>query len=287
MIAGALVNQKDITDSLFSPDVSFPDRKPSPDELFFFSRLPQALSTEAEMMARYATDDLDGKKACIQRIHVTGGTNGILVDSLRRHRPFTPSFIGRAEDQAYIFSVLIHPGTKLAYVHKDGLMMRHDKASFAVEAIESARIGKLIGNFIRIIYFSAYAKSLHEDISKIKERVDPFTGCFVSPIPITVAHLRFGFMVSSLFQKGEEVLGLGFIQNGSHRISQALDFVHRKEGGLLTTLEKERSGWDLFYDTLLAVENGLRKGEPFAKSLQQRARTMISQCAVPFGRKTS
>ncbi|MEA3347047.1 MAG: hypothetical protein U9Q21_03035, partial [Candidatus Auribacterota bacterium] len=106
MIAGALVNKRDINKSLFTPDVKFPNRALHPDEYIFFSMLPQALSTEAEMMTRYTTKKLDGKKTCIQRFHITGGTNGILVDSLRRHRPFTPSFIGRAEDQAYIFSVL-------------------------------------------------------------------------------------------------------------------------------------------------------------------------------------
>jgi hypothetical protein len=285
MIAGALVNQKDIPGSIFTPDVPFPEREPSRDELFFFSLLPQALSTEAEMMTRYASDDLDGQNACIQRIHVTGGTNGILVDSLRRHRPFTPSFIGRAEDQAYIFSVLMNPGTRLAYVHKDGLIMRHDKESFAQEAIESARVGKLIGDFVRIIYFSAYARSLHEDTSKIKKIVDPFTGCFVSPIPVTVTHLRFGFMVSSFFQKGEDALGLELIKNGSNRMTQALDFVNREKGGLIQILAREKRGWDLFYDTISAIEKGLKKNDTFAKSLQKKAQSMISQCAISFGGK--
>ena len=106
MIAGALVNEADLHRSLFTPDVQFPARPPSPEEHFFFSTLPQALSTEAEMMARYDGSGLDGRRKCIERIHVTGGTNGILIDSWRRHRPFTPTFIGRAEDQAYILSAL-------------------------------------------------------------------------------------------------------------------------------------------------------------------------------------
>ena len=96
----------------------------------------------------------DGKIECIQRIHGTGGTNGILVDSLRKHRPFTPSLIGRAEDQSYILSVLMNPGEKLAYVHKDGLIMRHDKEAFAADAIKAASFGNLIGDYIRTLYFS-------------------------------------------------------------------------------------------------------------------------------------
>ena len=100
MIAGALVNERDIANSIYTPDVRFPTKEIKGDEIIFFSLLPQALSTEAEMMTRYRGDNLDGKNQCIQRIHVTGGTSGILVDSLRRYRPFTPTFIGRAEDQA-------------------------------------------------------------------------------------------------------------------------------------------------------------------------------------------
>ena len=61
MIAGALVNEKDIHKSLFFPDVSVPDvEERQPDELVFFSRIPQALSTEAEMMARYTNAVPDG-----------------------------------------------------------------------------------------------------------------------------------------------------------------------------------------------------------------------------------
>lgn len=107
MIAGALVNQRDIEQGVFTPDVTFPSGALAPDEYVFFSRLPQALSTEAEMMTRYEAGRVpDGRTTCLQRVHVTGGTNGILVDSLRRHRPFTPGFIARAEDQAYLLSTL-------------------------------------------------------------------------------------------------------------------------------------------------------------------------------------
>ena len=125
MIAGALVNQKDIGSSLFTPDVCFPPDQIKADELIFFSSLPQALSTEAEMMTRYSDNILDGRNRCIQRIHVTGGTCGILIDSLRKFKPFTPTFIGRAEDQAYLLSILFDGDeNKLRYVHKDGLIMQ-------------------------------------------------------------------------------------------------------------------------------------------------------------------
>jgi len=227
LIAGALVNEKDIGRSVFTPDVRFPEPDFSYDEFFFFSPLPQALSTEAEMMVRYGRGGLDGRKACSQRIHVTGGTNGILVDSLRRHRPFTPSFIGRAEDQAYILSVRMHPGTKLAYVHKDGLIMRHDKETCAREAVESASVGKLVGDYIRILHFSAYADALTADVAALKDIIDPFTGCFVSFIPATVVYLRFAFKAASLFGKGDDIQANQFIRNGAARIVRAVDFIKK------------------------------------------------------------
>jgi hypothetical protein len=286
MIAGALVNQKDMGKSLFTPDVPFPNRSPYRDEYIFFSTLPQALSTEAEMMTQYDTSELDGKRTCIQRIHVTGGTTGILVDSLRRYRPFTPSFIGRAEDQAYILSVLLNPGTRLAYTHKDGLIMRHDKEEFAQEAIQSAYVGKLVADYVRILYFSAYAKALADDVQKLKETIDPFTGCFVSRIPTTVVFLRFALKAASFFDEDKEEQGLEFVQAGARRIKSALKFVGGDPSTLKQQYEKERFAWDLYYDTLSAVEEGLREDDSFALKLKRKALAIIKECAIRFARQS-
>ncbi len=280
LIAGALVNEKDIFHSVFTPDVRFPEPDFSGDEFFFFSRLPQALSTEAEMMVRYGRGGPDGRTSCSQRIHVTGGTNGILVDSLRRHRPFTPSFIGRAEDQAYILSVRMNQGAKLAYVHKDGLIMRHDKETCAGEAMESAWVGKLVGDYVRILHLSAYAAALTDDVAGLKDIIDPFTGCFVSFIPTTVVYLRFAFKAASLFGRGDDVRSSQFIRNGAVRIGKALDFVRGQKSQLRRAYERERSDWDLFYDTLSAVEGAIRRKDDFALKLQALAHIIIDDCAI-------
>jgi hypothetical protein len=285
MIAGALVNESDIRKSLFTPDVPFPARPLSPDEYVFFSVLPQALSTQAEMMTRYTSEVLDGNRRCIQRIHVTGGTNGILIDSLRRHQPFTPSFIGRAEDQAYILSVLSELSPKLAYVHKDGLMMRHDKEAFAHEAIQSASVGKLIGDYIRILYFSAYAKVLSGDVEKLKKALDPFTGCFISRIPATVVYLRFVLKAASFFTASQDEEGLEFITIGAQRISKALDFVRGEDSPIKQQYEKEKLGWSLYYDILSSIERALANDDGFAQELRRRAKKIINQCAVSFDSK--
>ena len=280
MIAGALVDEKDITQSIFTPDVSIPVRKLLPDEHIFFSLLPQAISTEAEMMTRYDTHQIDGRRTCIERVHVTGGTNGILVDSLRRLRPFTPSFIGRAEDQAYLLATLVNPSNRLAYVHKDGLIMRHDKEAFAQEAIKAAEIGRILGDYIRILYYSAYAHTLSENLAAVKKIFDPFTGSFISRIPATVAHLRFGFKAASLFKKNRDNQGVEFVTSGSKRLAKALEFIRGKNSSLKKQYEKERQGWNLYYDTLDAIERALNKNSPYAKDLKRKAHTIIDQCAV-------
>ena len=283
MIAGALVNEKEIGESLFTPDVRFPERKPLPDEFIFFSTLPQALSTEAEMMTRYNSKELDGIGACIQRVHVTGGTNGILINSLRRHRPFTPSFIGRAEDQAYLLSALHTTGEDLAYAHKDGLIMRHDKEAFAQEAIASAEIGRTVGDYLRILYFSAYADALPAGKSDIKDVFNPFTGGFISKIPATVAILRFALKAAHLFSDHKTDKGFELVTSGSQRISEALEFTRGHSSPLKLQYEKERRDWDMYYDLLDVIEQALRENDTFALQLRQKAQGIIKQCKIRSG----
>ena len=64
------------------------------------------------------------------------------------------------EDQAYLLSALGQAGPRLAYAHAAGLIMRHDKEAFAGQSMEAARIGKLIGDDVRILVFSAYLVAL-------------------------------------------------------------------------------------------------------------------------------
>ncbi len=235
-----------------------------------------ALSTEAEMGTRYGGDGLDGRTECLQRIHVTGGTNGILVDSLRRHRPFTPSFIGRAEDQAYILSVLPRAGEQLAYVHEDGLVMRHDKEAFAADAIRAAADGKRIGDYVRTLTFSGYARAVHGgDPGPVKAIVDPFTGCFISRIPVTVVMVRFCLKAAELFLSGERKRGEDFVRSGFPRLARAIEFA---TDGLRQRYESERDGWDLFYDGLTRLGEDAAAGE-----LRDRALRLVEGCRVQAG----
>jgi hypothetical protein len=280
MIAGALVNESDIDKSIFTADVRFPDRSLSPEEHIFFSALPQAISTEAEMMTRYRNSPYDGVNICIQRVHVTGGTNGIRIDSLRRHRPFTPSFIGRAEDQAYLLSAINSSGDNLAYVHKDGLVMRHDKEAFAQEAIEAAEIGRTVGDYVRMLYFSGYASALPLRKKALKEILDPFTGCFISELSLTVVYLRFALKAAALFRDSQTPKGLELVKSGAERISKALEFVQGASSALRHQYKRERRGWNLYYDILEAVEQALQRKDPFAIKLRKKAQAIIRECKI-------
>lgn len=226
------------------------DKKLTADEVVFFSGLPQALSTEAEMMLKYTTPT-----DAIQRIHVTGGTNGILVDYLFKVRPFAPTFIGRAEDQSYIFSTLGKSGPKLGYVHKPVLIMRHDKEAFAMEAMEAARIGKMVGDYERMLFFSEYTKVCTTDFAAAKELVDPFTGCFCIPIPYTTTFIRFALKALGFFSGGKPQDAVDFTLQGLPRVEKVVHFVNSDDGPseLRKVFEAEQKAWDQFYNALDAA----------------------------------
>ncbi len=289
MIAGALVNHNDIANSLFTPDVSFPGEDIKDDEWIFFSPLPQAISTEAEMMTRYGEhSSFNGSTRCIQRAHVTGGTCGILVKALRRHRPFTPCFIGRAEDQAYLLSALFQESNaSLRYVHKDGLIMRHDKEVFAGEAIRSASTAKLVGDYVRILLFSYYARVLPWPVERIKRWADPYTGCFISKTPITVVYLRLSLKTASLFGKANWDKGLDLLKLGQIRLDKIIrEFLSRPDS-LQERYGMERVVWNTYFDVLDRVEDGLKRGDPFALELREKAKKLIKDCKLEKAQSAS
>ncbi|MEJ2025167.1 MAG: hypothetical protein P8Y00_09165, partial [Deltaproteobacteria bacterium] len=264
------------------PDVTFPPGDITGSDWLFFSRLPQAASTEAEMMTRYGDTSLDGLHRVIQRVHVTGGTTGILVDHLRRYRPFTPGFVGRAEDQAYLFSMLDEQDEKpLRTLHQDGLIMRHDKEAFAEEAIQAAATGKKVGDYLRILIFSAYAVAIHSRRESIKKEVDPITGCFVSHVPVTLVLLRFALDVAELFQAGKQQKAVDLVRMGVGRIGDVVQRLVKNPDLYKERFEQEKAGWNLYYDILDRVERDLKKGDPFAEGLQREASRLVRGCMLP------
>ncbi len=282
MIAGALVNENDIHKGLYTPDVAFPDDIPDKEAGIFFSKMLMALSTEGELMTRYGSKTgIDGKTKCIERIHVTGGTNGILVKALLKYRPFTPSFIGRAEDQCYILSVLeSNRKSRLAYLHEDGLIMRHDKEVFAQEALEAAKFGNLVGDYIRTLFFTEYAKAINENVGLLKEIVNPFTGCFISAIPITVCMMRFAIKGANFYEVEDEENGYRFFTENAIRLEKAIRFVEGDISKLKEQTEIELNGWNLFYNILDDLEVLLDKKDSSSLELSEKAKKIIDNCRL-------
>jgi hypothetical protein len=262
--------------------VKFPHKDLTAEECFFFSGLPQALSTEAEMMTRYNSGEFDGKTSCLQRIHVTGGTNGILIQSLRKFRPFTPTFIGRAEDQAYLLPVLGKQveGQELRYYHQSGLIMRHDKEAFAQEAIQTAAVGKIVGDYIRILFFSKYVQILSEKRDQVKALIDPFTGCFASHLPFTIVYLRLALKTASFFAHHQQKQALELITEGIPRIEKAIGFIQNEDSQLEKNFRKEKQGWEDFYNLLDHLEKSLELKAENVLALQKKARLIIQNCQL-------
>jgi hypothetical protein len=158
--------------------------------------------------------------------------------------------------------------------------MRHDKEAFAQAAIKSAHVGKLIGDYIRILYFSEYARVINPHFKRIKEKVDPFTGCFISRIPISVVYLRFALKAAAMFSERKDKMATDFSESGRKRIGTALRFTRGNPSQLGQKFNTEKQGWDLYYDSLAALENALQRNEPYAAELRQKALDLIDRMRI-------
>jgi hypothetical protein len=248
MCAGALVNQSDLYRGLFTADVERPTAQPRLPDLMFRKAVTQALSTEAEMMDR--GENLDENVR--QRIHVTGGVTGITINALTRHRPFTPSFISRAEDQAYLMSVMDgrQPGLRVA--HMPGLFMRHDKESFARDAIESAWTGTAIGDYERTILFTGYAQALG---IRDTAQLGPFTGSYISNAPLAATLIRLMLEVIDRAHVSDDPAASALLTQGVPRLAGAYDLALAPDNELGQIVASERAGWNCYYDAVASLED--------------------------------
>lgn len=241
MAAGGLVNESDIESNLFTPDVKEPEGELTAEQLFFNSSRPQYISTVAEICKQYSDDT-----ECIMRYHVTGGMNGILIADLIKFRPFTPSFFTRAEDQAYLLSVIKKEvdGEYMRCVHLDKFVMRHDKQAFLSDNLNAFEIPKSVGDFERMLIFSHYSYDILKCGDYIKKQLYPFTGCFVLKRPHTALLLR---TLARLLRLNEED-GSIFLDSFIPRITT---LIHRINSNELNNIYiKEKNAYDRYYDMI-------------------------------------
>lgn len=140
--------------------------------------------------------------------------------------------------------------------------------------------GPLAPDHVRILLFSELAGAITDDREGLKAVADPFTGCFISRIPVTGASLRLALRAAAAFARGDEAEGSGLVTLGAEQLARALAFTAGSPSELAERYRRERAGWDLSYETPDALEARLRAGDPEAADLASRARRLVSGCAV-------
>ena len=245
MLAGGLVNKGETHKNYLIPDVKRPLKKTIfstvSSKRVFCPDWSHALSTEAEII--YENEN-------IHRVHVTGGTKGITLNALEKWAPFTPSFINRAEDQAFIISSL-NKNEFLSHIHAPYLIMRHDKLDFAKRTVTNAKLGKEIGNLERILLFSYYSKCPHFDFDLIKDHLWPYTSSFIQKFPEIL--LYFILLIDGI-SKSEK-----FLHDASIRLKRTQNFCNVK---LEDQFKLEKEFWKNFIlrtNNILDVKSSLRE----------------------------
>lgn len=229
MLAGGLINKSDTSKGYVVPDVRRPNNKNIFSKIsskrVFCPDWSHALSTETEILS---------KKINMHRIHVTGGTTGITIDALNNWAPFTPSFISRAEDQAFVLSS-IKKNKFLSHLHAKNLIMRHDKLDFAKRTISQAKMGKEISNLERILLFSYYSKCNKLSFANIKSHFWPYTSSFIQRCPETMLCLV--LIVDGLSKSDNYML------NATQRLNKTKVFCQKKMNQQFQT---EQQFWKIF-----------------------------------------
>ena len=97
---------------------------------------------------------------------------------------------------------------------------------------------------------------------------------------MTIVYLRFVLKAASFFSDGKDELALEFIRNGSDRIMKAHALIKDEDFSLKKIYEKEKRGWSIYYDTISAIEDGLKNDDIFSLELQKKAQNIIKACAI-------
>ena len=126
-------------------------------------------------------------------------------------------------------------------------------------------------------------RSLPWQYEKIKKTIDPFTGSFVSHIPFTTVCLRMALKATSLFaEKTEEkdLECLEFLKLGIKRVDETINSLTDDPDNLAKSFEREKRGWDIYYDILDNIEQGLKEKDDFALSMQKKAKKLMEKFKI-------
>jgi hypothetical protein len=167
--------------------------------------------------------------------------------------------------------------------------MRHDKEAFAGDAIAAAHVGKLIGDDVRILVFSALATAAAgpgADRAAIGHLLDPFTGSFVSDVPVSLAHLRLALRALTMIGRGDADDGRRYAIEGTRRLAETMRRT-ADPTAVAAAVARERAAWEAYYDAIDALEAGLAAGDDQAAALRDRTVAIVDACRIRVGRRGS
>ena len=289
--AGSLTNRDELIqkDDLFLPDISIPDvpeRIPEGEAGVFYQGLLQSLITQGEAFP----PEIQWRALKVlneypyMRTFVTGGTIGFLIDALERYAPFVDAHVHRAEDQAFLLSVLFdqYDGHFLRYLYFPGLHMIHEKESFASAAIKTAEPYKKIYDLERIWNFSYLTRALCEikgwDFEDVRSTLNFFTASFVQPFPRLLALTR--FVLSVARNGGRNRDDIIYQKEGLRRLPKIALHRERYYRDAKARVAEQIKAWRFYYDLMMKLRESAKKGDTFALALRQKVNEINNDCKL-------
>ena len=87
-------------------------------------------------------------------------------------------------------------------------------------------------------------------------------------------------MAADLFETGDEKTASDFMLQSFERLERSIEFAYGKENLLLKIYNKDREGWNLFYDILDGIENTDLISPGKRMSIQINAARICAGCKV-------
>ena len=105
-----------------------------------------------------------------------------------------------------------------------------------------------------------------------KDYLDPFTGAFVSRLPLTVSSLRLAIHALSL----PEAEADAYLRSGASRLRIADSQVH----GMVEAVAAERRGWHQLYDRIEEIDEGLSQGSLILSEVAAEIAGIVNEAEV-------
>lgn len=240
-IIGEYINNIDIIkngykNAIFLSDVK-PPRSFKNNMIFFNKAFVHAKTTSIynkHSILKF-NNNIDSGSTYISHPVVKGGGYGIVNTGLKNYTPFSPSFITRAEDQAFYYTGFSE-GIRGLFIETLRIAHYKEKYSYSEKKTE---IDRLIEDMHRLILFSELGKILDK-----KDDLDPMPGAFISYFPFTQSFFTIIYNTFLLIIKNEIKKGIYLYTNGLKRLEQLTNFIEHNDINKIFNTEKKH--WECF-----------------------------------------